>query len=120
MKILTKRAKIHLATKVDNFLFREEKEEKMSELHTHVYPDSFYKNGVTVDLYDYNPNDPDSPYCMKYLTSIWEGLNNEQEGEMEDRYYKYRYDVLNQFFSCLNEFIEAILAIADFKGEVWT
>ena len=103
MKKLTKEAKIHLATKVDDMKFTE----------VGIGGSYFQKGGHTAWINDYNPNDPDSPYCMKYFQRLVQEVNGDLEGALDD-VFNLEYGICN-----LDEVIELILGQTGFKGEVW-
>ena len=117
MKTPTKEAKIHLATVVDDY------EEHATDIH-------FQKNGFVLNISEYNPNDPDSPYCMKYIKALWNGLsvyqvsqvcNSLGEGIINlDVKDTYKVEVgINSIINDCDNFIVRIARVTGFKGEVW-
>lgn len=122
MKTLTKEVKIHLGTKVDN---RESVDTYLGEKKAWLR-----KNSVDIQVNDYNPNDPNSPYCMKYLRGIWNSLSVNQvalvcnslgEGIINlDVKDTYKVEVgINSIFNDIDNFIVRVARVTGFKGEVW-
>lgn len=101
MKTLTKEAKIHSATVVDDY--------KLTGSDTDFYKDKF--DGY-IDIGEYNPNDPDSPYCMKYLRGIIKGF------ERRTQNYDLHYWSLDALIKP-ESIIRYVLRNTGFKGEVW-
>lgn len=102
MKTLNKEAKIHLATKVDDWKYR--------LFNYKCNPkEVFFKENKEVLIQDYNPNDPDSPYCMKYLRGLLNGLPTAHRIGIQP-YVNY---------NNLKMTIDMILEYTGFKGEVW-
>ena len=103
MKTLTKEAKIHLATKVDDIKFTE----------VGIGGSYFQKGGHPAWINEYNPNDPDSPYCMRYLGGIIINLVG------TSAYQTVKNINLTLALGCLDELIEDICKNTGLKGEVW-
>ena len=104
MKVLTDEAKIHLATKIDDY-----------ELDGDAQYPLFKKpNFEIVDRHEYNPNQPNSTYCMKYLSGIWLAV-----GKDNGRWKK----LLDQFNINIlihpADFLEEVLEMTGYKGEIW-
>jgi len=109
MRDLTDKAKIHLACTVDDYtmMFSDSKEDFLL----------WDENNCQTKLKDYTPNDPESPYSMKYLGGIYRNLD-----------LKFRVFISNLaglegiLFSEENGadvVIEKILEHTGYTGEVW-
>jgi len=102
MKVLTKEAKIHLATKVDDW-------EPVGVEDVFVVK----KNLEAIALSNYNPNNPNSDYAMKYLRGILDNLSSINTELL------FEHVSPNWIIDCIDEILEDILTLTEFKGEVW-
>ncbi len=125
---LTKEAKIHLATKVDNY--------KLLKINSTSYrrKDSdtlaFSKGRNRVQISSYNPHEIEG---AKYLKDIWASLNNNNkesvvwqitppiipEEGLTPSYYMYIVKTLDNFFKNPENFVFEILNVTGYTGKVW-
>ena len=107
MKTLTKEAKIHLATVVDDWQIV-----PVLQAPGYTYLAKEEETDL-VQIEDYEPNDHDSPYCMKYLRGIIVNLVG------TSAYQTVKNINLTLALGCLDELIEDICKNTGFKSEVW-
>ncbi len=70
MKALTKEAAIHLGTKLGHMSYHSE-----GEVFQFVHKDGHIS---MLNIEEFRPHDPDSPYAMKYLTALVVALGDKQ------------------------------------------
>ena len=115
-KIFTDETKIHLATVVDNWKWEEDSQRLVTKYRLPKNVKTV-TGGKTASMYiylsDYNPNDPDSPYAMKYMKGLLFALS------IDDRFK------LNRTFTCFGSVgvtenvIEFILEVTGYTGKIW-
>ncbi len=124
-KRLTVEAKKHLACKVDDYEYLEPKKDVVQSLFGEVVQDTgdclYRENGELIYLKDYNPNDPDSPYCMKYLRGIFKNLSSGKWLYMKMEAKQDNSLINGIYFGVIytDHVLEEILSVTGFKGGVW-
>lgn len=113
MSELTIEAKIHLATKVDNYHAWDNPQGR-----TYMCID---ENDPVIPLEDYRPNDPDSPYAMKYLRGLWNGLNEKQKIKIPENFGGFNHPndfIIEIVFNRGEELINSFLKVTGYTGKV--
>ena len=107
---LTKEAKIHLATEVDSMTINRNK--------------TILSRGCfgEIELKDYNPHNPDSPYAMKYLRDLWKGLAGEQKYAVvreSKLLFSDMFITIDTLLFHTSIIVENILKVTGFEGTIW-
>lgn len=122
MSNLTKEAKIHLATKVDNYEYKKQEGRSAPRF---IKNGEFFGGSISVPIGYYNPHDPESPYAMKYLDAIVNRVLSEYGLLQKVRLNMSKYGSVRAmypeatYFKCTKEFLQAVCEETGFEGKIW-